>query len=105
MASPALLCFMPWEGPQRRRRVILYQRLVQNDVLPRSHIEGARGRRADTNLGPEGSLGTSANVATRSALIMTSGGIIRIGAEVVRATIWSAKVTPKARRADPRRIA
>ena len=100
-----LVAFMPWEGYNYEDAIILSQRLVRDDVMTSIHIEEHEVDARDTKLGAEEITRDIPNLSEEILADLDERGIIRIGAEVGRATSWSARSPPRVRPSRPPRSA
>ncbi len=90
-----LIGFMTWEGYNYEERLLLSERLVQDDVYTSVHIEEYEAEARDTKLGPEEITRDVPGVGEDALKDLDDRGIIRIGAEVRAGDILVGKVTPK----------
>ncbi|MDD5252020.1 MAG: DNA-directed RNA polymerase subunit beta [Patescibacteria group bacterium] len=90
-----LVAFLSWEGYNYEDAVILSERLVQNDRYTSIHIENYPIDVRETKLGPEVVTSDIPNISEEKLKNLDSGGVIRIGAEVVSGDILVGKITPK----------
>ncbi len=90
-----LVAFMPWEGFNYEDAIILYERLVRDDVLTSIHIEEHEVDARDTKLGAEEITRDIPNLSDDILADLDERGIIRVGAEVGPGDILVGKVTPK----------
>ena len=87
---------MTWEGYNYEDAVLLNERLVRDDVYTSIHIEEYEIRSPRHQAGAGGDHpGHPQRGRGRPARTWTSGGIIRVGAEVRAGDILVGKVTPK----------
>ncbi len=96
-----LVAFMSWEGFNYEDAIILSDRLVKQDVLTSIHIEEHEVDARDTKLGAEEITRDIPNVSEEVLANLDERGIIRIGAEVNRATSSSARSRRRARPSSP----
>ncbi len=90
-----LVAFMPWEGYNYEDAIILYERLVNDDVLTSIHVKEYEIDARDTKLGPEEITRDIPNLSDEILADLDDRGIIRIGAEVGPGDVLVGKVTPK----------
>ena len=90
-----LVAFMPWEGGNYEDAIIICERLVQDDLFTRIHIEKHELESRDTKLGPEEITRDIPNVGEESLKDLDEEGIVYIGAEVGPDDILVGKITPK----------
>ena len=81
---------MTWEGYNFEDAVIMRERLVKDDVYICS-LEEFESETRDTKLGPEEITREIPNVGEDALRDLDEMGIIRIGAEVKKATFLSVK--------------
>ena len=90
-----VVAFMPWEGYNFEDAIILYERLVKDDVLTSIHIKEHEIDARDTKLGPEEITRDIPNLSDEILADLDERGIIRVGAEVSAGDVLVGKVTPK----------
>ena len=91
------VAFMSWEGYNFEDAIILSRRLVKDDELTSIHIEEYEVDARTTKLGDEEITRDIPNRSEESLRNLDDRGIVRIGAEVRRATCSSARSRPRAR--------
>ena len=90
---------MPWNGYNFEDSILISERLVKDDVFTSIHIEEFEVMARDTKLGQEEITARHPERRRRGAgRTWTRQGIVYIGAEVGRATSWSARSRPRASR-------
>jgi len=97
LGKNCMVAFMSWEGYNFEDAIILSQRLVKDDVLTSIHIEEYEIDARTTKLGDEEITRDIPNRSEESLRNLDERGIVRIGAEVGRATCWSARSRRRAR--------
>ena len=95
LGKNCLVAFSTWEGYNYEDAILLYERLVKEDVFTSIHIEEYDCECRDTKLGPEEITRDIPNVGEDVLKDLDENGIIRIGAEVRPGDILVGKVTPK----------
>src|SRR6201991_4624146 len=90
-----LVAFMPWNGYNFEDSILLYERIVKDDVFTSIHIEEFEVMARDTKLGPEEITRDIPNVGEEALRNLDEAGIVAIGAEVEAGDILVGKVTPK----------
>ncbi len=102
LGKNALIGFMTWEGYNYEDAVLLNEKIVREDVYTSIHIEeSTRPRAAIPSWDPEEITRDIPNVSEDALKDLDERGIIRIGAEVRRATSWSARSPRRARPSSP----
>ena len=90
-----LVAFMPWNGYNFEDSILLYERIVKDDVFTSIHIEEFEVMARDTKLGPEEITRDIPNVSEEALKNLDEAGIVYIGAEVQAGDILVGKITPK----------
>ena len=86
---------MSWEGYNFEDAIILYERIVKDDVLTSIHIHEYEVDARTTKLGDEEITRDIPNRSEESLANLDERGIVRIGAEVGSGDLLVGKVTPK----------
>ena len=86
---------MPWYGHNFEDAIVLSERLVKDDVYSSIHIQELELHVRDTKRGQEEITREIPNVSEESLVDLDERGIVRIGAQVSRATSSSARSRPK----------
>ena len=86
-----LVAFMPWNGYNFEDSILISERIVRDDIFTSIHIEEFEVMARDTKLGPEEITRDIPNVGEEALRNLDEAGIVAIGAEVRRATSWSAR--------------
>ena len=89
------VAYMPWEGFNYEDGIVVYERLVAEDLLTTINITRHEIDARDTKLGPEEITREIPNLSEDMLANLDEDGIIRIGAEVGPGDILVGKVTPK----------
>ena len=92
-----MVAFMSWEGYNFEDAIILSKRLVKDDELTSIHIEEYEIDARTTKLGEEEVTRDIPNRSEESLRNLDDRGIVRVGAEVPRATCSSARSRRRAR--------
>jgi DNA-directed RNA polymerase subunit beta len=92
-----LVAFMPWNGYNFEDSILISERIVKDDVFTSIHIEEFEVMARDTKLGPEDITRDIPNVGEEALRNLDEAGIVYIGAEVSRATSWSARSRRRAK--------
>ena len=103
LGQNVLVAFMPWGGYNYEDSILISERLVKDDRYTSIHIEEFECVARDTKLGKEEITSDIPNLGEETLKDLDESGIIRIGAEVARATSWSARSPRRARPSSPRR--
>ena len=99
-----LVAFMPWGGYNFEDAILVSERLVKDDRYTSIHIEEFEIQARDTKLGKEEVTRDIPNVSEEALKDLDESGIVRIGRQGQgRATSWSARSRPRARRSSRRR--
>ena len=94
---------MPWQGYNFEDSILISERILKEDIYTSIHIEEFECIARDTKLGKEEITRDIPNVGEEALKDLDDSGIIRIGAEVSRATSWSARSRRRARPSCPRK--
>ena len=92
------VAFMPWNGYNFEDSILISERVVADDRFTSIHIEELVVMARDTKLGSEEITRDIPNVARQQLRAPDESGIVYVGAEVNRATRWSARSRQRARR-------
>jgi DNA-directed RNA polymerase subunit beta len=85
------IAFMPWNGYNFEDSILVSERVVKEDRFTTIHIQELTCIARDTKLGPEEISADIPNVGEGALSKLDESGIVYIGAEVARATSWSAR--------------
>ena len=77
-----LVAFMPWNGYNFEDSILIYERIVRDDVFTSIHIEEFEVMARDTKLGPEEITRDIPNVGEDALRNLDEAGIVYVGAEV-----------------------
>ena len=90
-----LVAFMPWNGYNFEDSILISERIVRDDVLPRSISRNSRSWPAIPSWARKKSPAIFPNVGEEALKNLDEAGIVYIGAEVQPGDILVGKVTPK----------
>jgi DNA-directed RNA polymerase subunit beta len=90
-----LCAFMPWRGFNFEDAIVISRKLVKDDTFTSIHIEEFETEATETRLGNEEITRDIPNVSEEDLRNLDTGGVIRLGAEVVPGDILVGKITPK----------
>jgi DNA-directed RNA polymerase subunit beta len=91
-----LVAFMPWNGYNFEDSILISERIVRDDVFTSIHIEELKSWPATPSSGRKKSPATF-RTSAKKRCNLDEAGIVYIGAEVGRATSWSARSRRRAK--------
>ena len=89
------VAFMPWKGYNFEDAIVIYEKVVREDIFTSVHIDEYSLDVRDTKLGTEELTDDIPNVSEEATKDLDENGMIRIGAEVHPGDILIGKITPK----------
>ena len=90
-----LVAYMPWKGYNYEDAIVLYERLVREDILTSVHVDEFSLEVRETKRGMEELTNDIPNVSEEATKDLDENGIIRVGARIVPGDIMIGKITPK----------
>ncbi len=95
LGKNVLVAFMPWRGYNFEDAILISEKLLKEDTYTSVHIEEFEIDARDTRLGNEEITRDIPNVGEDALRNLDTGGIARVGAEIMPGDILVGKVTPK----------
>ncbi len=95
LGKNVLVAFMPWRGYNFEDAILVSEKLLKEDTYTSVHIEEFEIDARDTRLGNEEITRDIPNVGEDALRNLDTGGIVRVGAEIMPGDILVGKVTPK----------
>ena len=90
-----LVAYVPWKGYNYEDAVVIYERLVSEDVLTSVHVDEYSLDVRETKRGVEEFTSDIPNVSEEATKDLDENGVIRVGARVEPGDVLIGKISPK----------